>query len=121
MTCCNNCNALDSIITDHLTGEVVCNLCGEIYKEKTYEESNSKSLPLIEPIMIMEIKDKDETRTVVNHPKKTKISKNLKKIEKFLSSYNVSYNLIEKTKILYNMIAPNKNMQGRNFKHVIIA
>lgn len=121
MICCNNCNAKDSIITDHLTGEVVCNQCGEIYEGKIYEESNSKTLPLIEPIITMEIKDKDETRTVVNHPKKTKISKNYKKIEKFLSSYNISYNLIEKIKKLYNMIALNKNMQGRNFKHVIIA
>ena len=62
MICCNNCNAKDSIITDHLTEEVVCNQCGEIYEGKIYEESNSKTLPLIDeeylPQITLELKDK---------------------------------------------------------------
>ena len=51
----------------------------------------------------------------------TKINKNCYKIYKLLSSADVRDNLIDVTKELYRKLAKNKNMQGRNINHIIIA
>jgi transcription initiation factor TFIIIB Brf1 subunit/transcription initiation factor TFIIB len=49
-----------------------------------------------------------------------KIQKNFIRIDKFLSSHNVTALLREKTKEIYNKLAEKMNMQGRNLNHIFI-
>ena len=57
----------------------------------------------------------------MTYSNQTKINKNCYKIYKLLSSADVRDNLIDITKELYRKLAKNKNMQGRNINHIIIA
>ena len=59
-----------------------------------------------------------EKQKLLKHIKKKQKSK---KIQHNLSNAGISDSLIEKTKELYTMMAPYKNMQGRNFNHIILA
>ena len=136
---CKNekCRATNSIFKNNEAGRIECNKCGIIYEEdiianeyeeRAYEEDKDRikrightEKPGQKPETTVVVKQIGKTKITNKYSKKTKIDKNSKKIEKVLSSVDVSKRLIEKTKKLYSIIAPHKNMQGRNFNHIIIA
>ena len=134
-TTCDKCQEIDSII--EYEGELVCCKCGLVYKEsmiadeyETYEgeENQIKRLgPPEKPEQAREpgtnlIKKEYGTKKIIRtYQKKTKIERNIFRIQKYLISAEVCQNLIETTKSLYEGMAPNKNMQGRNFNHIIAA
>ena len=138
-TICENCQAKNSIIEEYTTGEVVCTKCGyvhakhiisEEYEKRTFEgdEDQIKRVgpaenpeQAAEPGTTLIVRQNGKTKIVKTYSKQTKINKNCKRIQQILSNANVSQRLIEKTKELYSMMAPEKNMQGRNINHVIIA
>ena len=117
-TICKKCEEKNSIILDEEDWQVVCSKCGFIYNDNIiayeYEKRTFEG-------------DEDEIKRVgpperpEQNTKQTKIDKNFKRIEHVLSLAGVTKNLIEKTKKLYSEMAADKNMQGRQFKHIIIA
>jgi transcription initiation factor TFIIIB Brf1 subunit/transcription initiation factor TFIIB len=74
-----------------------------------------------EPGTKLIIKEKGTNKIIITYQKRSKIERNNFRIQKYLESAGVCQNLIETTKSLYEELAPNKNMQGRNFKHIIAA
>ena len=138
-TICENCQAKNSIIEEKITGEIVCTNCGYIYAEhiisgefekRTFEGDEDQIKRVgpaenpeqeTEPGTTLIVRQNGKTKIVKTYSKRTKIDKNCNRIQQILSNANVPQSLIEKTKELYSMIAPEKNMQGRNFIHIIIA
>lgn len=134
-TTCDKCQAIDSIIENE--GELVCCKCGLVYSERmiadeyeTYagEENQIKRVgPPEKPEEAREhgtnliIKEYGTKKIIRTYLKRTKIERNTFRIQKYLESAGVRQNLIETTKSLYEEMAPNKNMQGRNFNHIIAA
>ena len=134
-TTCDKCQEIDSII--EYEGELVCCKCGLVYKEsmiadeyETYEgeENQIKRVgPPEKPEQARElgtnliIKEYGTKKIIRTYQKKTKIERNIFRIQKYLISAGVCQDLIETTKSLYEEMAPNKNMQGRNFNHIIAA
>ena len=134
-TICEKCKAIDSIIEDG--GELVCCKCGIVYAEnmtadeyETYagDESQIKRVgppetpeQAKEPSTTLIIKEKGGKKIIRTYQKRTKIERNKYRIHKYLTSVGVMQNLIETTISLYISLAPNKNMQGRNFNHIIAA
>ena len=132
---CDRCQNIDSII--EYKGELVCCKCGLVYQEgmiadeyETYEgEENQikrvgspeKPEQAREPGTKLIIKEKGTNKIIITYQKRSKIERNNFRIQKYLESAGVCQNLIETTKSLYEELAPNKNMQGRNFKHIIAA
>ena len=132
-----NCQEKNTIIEDD--GQVVCSNCGLIYDEnvivneyekRTFEGDDEQIKRVALPERPEQVA-KRATVSVVSHigqkkvvrtyTKQTKIDKNFKKIEHVLSLAGVTKKIIDITKELYSTMAPNKNMQGRNFNHIIIA
>lgn len=137
ITICENCQEKNTIIEDD--GQVVCSNCGLIYDEnvivneyekRTFEGDDEQIKRVALPERPEQVA-KRATVSVVSHigqkkvvrtyTKQTKIDKNFKKIEHVLSLAGVTKKIIDITKELYSTMAPNKNMQGRNFNHIIIA
>ena len=135
ITICENCKAIDSIIEDE--GELVCCKCGFVYAEnmtadeyETYA-GDENQIPRVgppetpgqakEPGNNLIIKEKGGKKIIRTYQKLTKIDRNKYRIKKYLTSAGVKINLIETTISLYISLAPNKNMQGRNFNHIIAA
>ena len=137
ITICENCQEKNTIIEDD--GQVVCSNCGLIYDEnvivneyekRTFEGDDEQIKRVALPERPEQVA-KRATVSVVSHigqkkvvrtyTKQTKINKNFKKIEHVLSLAGVTKKIIDITKELYSTMAPNKNMQGRNFNHIIIA
>ena len=134
-TICEKCKAIDSIIEDG--GELVCENCRFVYTENMtadeYEsyagdESQIKRVgppetpeQAKEPSTTLIIKEKGGKKIIRTYQKRTKIERNKYRIHKYLTSAGVMQNLIETTISLYISLAPNKNMQGRNFDHIIAA
>ena len=132
---CDRCQNADCIIESE--GELVCCKCGLVYQEsmiadeyETYEgEENQikrvgppeKPEQAREPGTNLIIKEKGTKKIIKTYQKVTKIERNNFRIQKYLKSAGVCQNLIETTKSLYEELAPNKNMQGRNFNHIISA
>ena len=132
---CDRCQNIDSII--EYKGELVCCKCRLVYQEgmiadeyETYEgEENQikrvgspeKPEQAREPGTKLIIKEKGTNKIIITYQKRSKIERNNFRIQKYLESAGVCQNLIETTKSLYEELAPNKNMQGRNFKHIIAA
>ena len=137
---CSRCKSKDSIITDYENGELVCNQCGLVYEERiivdedeqrTFADDNGDNQihrvgPPEKPSFGNEcgtnllIRDKDKTKVIKTYSKFTKIQKNFIRIDKFLSSYDVTAPIREETKELYCKLAKNMNMQGRNLNHIFI-
>ena len=137
---CPRCKSKDSIITDYENRELVCNQCGLVYEEriiadedekKTFGDDNGDNQihrvgPPEKPSFGNEcgtnllIRDKDKTKVIKTYSKFTKIQKNFIRIDKFLSSYDVTAPIREETKELYCKLAKNMNMQGRNLNHIFI-
>lgn len=119
---CKKCQAENSIITDYICGET-CSECGLVYDESqsiktenecgTYLTENECGTYLL-------IRENGKTRIVKEYPKLDKIHRNFLKIQKLLSSVNISKNIIEEVKTLYDKVGKNMNMQGRNINHIII-
>jgi transcription initiation factor TFIIB len=136
---CERCNSINSLITDYVYGEIVCNNCGKVYEERlivdeyedrTFQDNSNKIQRVdapINPIYENEIgtkliiRENGKTRCVNNYSKKSNIGKNFYKIQNLLSSQNISQNLIEKTKDYYYTVAKNQKMQGRSLKNIILA
>ena len=137
---CSRCNSKDSIITDYESGELVCNQCGLVYEERiivdedeqrTFADDNGdnqihrvgppeKTFFGNEYGTNLLIRDKGKTKVIKTDSKPTKIEKNFIRIDKFLSSYDITGILREETKELYCKLAKNMNMQGRNLNHIFI-
>ena len=137
---CSRCNSKDSIITDYESGELVCNHCGLVYEERiivdedeqrTFADDNGDNQihrvgPPEKPSFGNEcgtnllIRDKGKTKVIKTYSKFTKIQKNFIRIDKFLSSYDITGILREETKELYCKLAKKKNMQGRNLNLIFI-
>jgi transcription initiation factor TFIIIB Brf1 subunit/transcription initiation factor TFIIB len=66
------------------------------------------------------IREKGKTKIIKSYSKFDKIQRNFMKIQRILSLANVSQNIIEEVKTLYDKVAKNMNMQGRNIDHIII-
>ena len=136
---CEMCKSINSIITDYINGEIVCNNCGKVYEERlivdkyedtTFEDDSNKIQRIdapINPIYENEvgtkliIREKGETKCVNSYSKQSSIGRNFYKIQKLLSSKNISHNLIEQTKDYYYTVAKNQSMQGRSIKNIILA
>ena len=135
ITICENCPAIDSIIEKE--GELVCENCGFVYAENkkadVYETYVGKENHITrvgpperpeqaqEPSTTLIIKEKGGKKIIKTYQNRTKIERNRYRIKKYLTSAGVMQNLIETTISLYISFAPNKNMQGRNFDHIIAA
>lgn len=136
---CDRCNSINSLITDYVIGEIVCNNCGKVYEERiivdeyedrTFEDDADKIRRIdapINPIYENEvgtkliIREKGKTKCINSYSKRSAIGKNLYMIQNILSSANISQNLIEKTKEYYCTVAKNQKMQGRSIKNIILA
>lgn len=137
---CKRCNAKDSIITDYEAGELVCNYCGLVYEERMIVDEDEKRTfendegdnqihrvgPPMNPVYGNEcgtnliIHEYGKTRYIKDYPNSSKIQKKFQKIQNLLSSVNVSKNMIEETKTLYDKFAKGKKMQGKNINKIII-
>ena len=136
---CERCNSINSLITDYVYGEIVCNNCGKVYEERlivdeyedrTFQDDSNKIQRIdapINPIYENEvgtkliIREDGKTRCVNNYSKNSNIGRNLYKIQKLLSSQNISQNLIEKTKDYYYTVYKSQKMQGRSIENTILA
>ena len=137
---CERCNAKNSIITDYSYGELVCSNCGKVYEERIIVDEYEKRTFLdndgenkIQRVEVpakpeygnelgtnLLIKEKGKTRVVKSYSKNDKIQRNFMKIQKLLSSVDVSQNIIEEVKSYYDKVGKNMNMQGRNIDHIIV-
>ena len=135
---CRRCKAINSIITNYEEGELVCNQCGLVYEERmiidedeqrTFQDDDNQIHRLSAPIKSTDsnelgtkliIREKGKTKIYQNYSKHTKIQNNFNKIQKLLSEASVHQSVIEETKILYEKMAKNRNMQGRTIKYIII-
>ena len=97
---CEYCKKEDCLLEDYENGRIVCTYCGTVCQEHIIADEYEKRM---------------------TYSNQTKINKNCYKIYKLLSSADVRDNLIDVTKELYRKLAKNKNMQGRNINHIIIA
>lgn len=138
-TICDYCKAKDSIIEDYSEGIVVCRECGTVqdfnviseqYEGRTFEgdEDQIKRVgpperpeQAAEPGTKLIVRQNGRTKVYKSYSKQTKIYKNFNRIQRVLSKADVSQKIIERTKELYSMMAPNKNMQGSNLNHTTIA
>ena len=136
-TTCGNCDAINSIIEDPKSGQLVCDNCGCVYEEglvadeyekRTFHDDNGDnqiqrvSMPTIGNNMGVNtlIRENGKTKFIRNYLKIDKFDRNKIKIQKLLQRAQVEQSFIEKTKTLYLQMAKDKNMQGRNIKHIII-
>ena len=135
ITICQNCQAIDSIF--EYEGEIVCHKCGLVYAEniisdkyETYdgEENQIRRVgppetpeQAQEPGTTLIIKEKGVKKIIRTYRNRTKIERNSYRIKNYLANAGVMDNLIKDTISLYKSLAPNKNMQGRNFNHIIAA
>lgn len=136
-TTCGNCDAINSIIEDPKSGQLVCDNCGCVYEEglvadeyekRTFHDDNGDnqiqrvSMPTIGNNMGVNtlIRMNGKTKFIRNYLKIDKFDRNKIKIQKLLQRAQVEQSFIEKTKTLYLQMAKDKNMQGRNIKHIII-
>ena len=131
---CEKC-PIDSII--EFEGQLVCRECWLVHNERiideeyeTYEgEENQikrvgppeKPEQARDPGTTLIIKEKGTKKIIKTYQKITKIERNNFRIQKYLESAGIKQILIDATKSLYEELAPNKNMQGRNFNHIIAA
>ena len=136
-TTCGTCDAINSIIEDPKSGQLVCDNCGCVYEEglvadeyekRTFHDDNGDnqiqrvSMPTIGNNMGVNtlIRENGKTKFIRNYLKIDKFDRNKIKIQKLLQRAQVEQSFIEKTKTLYLQMAKDKNMQGRNIKHIII-
>jgi len=136
---CDRCNSINSLITDYVNGEIVCNNCGKVFEERlivdeyesrTFQDDSNKTQRIdapINPIIENEfgtkliIRENGKTKCVNNYSKKSTIGRIFSAIQKLLSSQGVSQNLIEQTKDYYYKLAESQKMGGRNLKNIILA
>ena len=136
---CEYCKKEDCLLEDYQNGRIVCTYCGTVcqehiiadeYEKRTFESDNheikrvgppSRPEEELEPGNYLLIRKDGFTQKRMMYSNQTKINKNCYKIYKLLSSADVRDNLIDITKELYRKLAKNKNMQGRNINHIIIA
>ena len=135
ITICKNFQAIDSIF--EYEGEIVCHKCGLVYAEnviadeyETYdgEENQIRRVgppetleQAKEPSTTLIVKEKGVKKIIRTYRNRTKIERNSYRIQNYLANAGVMDNLIKDTISLYKSLASNKNMQGRNFNHIIAA
>ena len=132
-TICEKCKAIDSIIENE--GELKCCKCGRVYAENMpvdeYEiyHNEGETMRVGPPETPEQAKEpganqvikSGKTKYIKSHQKRTKIERNIYKIENYLKNADVKQNIIQDVISLYILMAPHKNMQGRNFNHIIAA
>ena len=131
---CEKCQAIDSIIESE--GQLVCCKCGLVFVERmiadeyeTYDDEDQikrvgppeKPEEAREPGTTLIIKKNGMKKIIRDFQKRTKIGRNRRRIQKYLEAAEVKQNVIDTTISLYIKLAPNKNMQGRNFNNIIAA
>lgn len=137
---CSRCKSKDSIIIDYESGELVCNQCGLVYEERIIVDEDEQRTsaddngdnqihrvgPPEKPYFGNEcgtnllIRNNGKTRVIKTYSKYNKIQKNFIRIDKFLSSYDVTGLIREEIKEIYDKLANNMNMQERNLNHIFI-
>ena len=137
---CQRCSDKNTIITFYSEGELVCSNCGKIYEERiiddeyenqTFEDDDgeNKNQRMCAPAKPeygnelgtnLLIRENGKTRVVKRYSKKDKIQRNFMKIQKLLSSVDVSQKIIEEVKSYYDKVGKNMNMQGRNVNYIIV-
>ena len=113
-TICERCQAINSIIEENTTGEVVCTNCGLVYDdhlildrhERTTFEVNGNQTKRVgppetaqqatEPGSVLGLKGSGKTKIIKTHRKQTKEEKNCQKIQHVLSNAGIADSLIEK-------------------------
>ena len=137
---CERCKAKNSLISDYESGELVCNNCGLVYEERMivdeYEgrtfqnDDEDHQIKRVGPPSKPEygnelginliIRENGKTKVIKSYSKHDKVQRNFIKIQKLLSSVDISQDLIENVKEYYGKFSK-QNMQGRNINHIIIA
>ncbi len=134
---CGNSDAINSIIEDPQSGQLVCNNCGYVneeglladeYKNRTFHDNNGDNqiqrvsmIPSGNSIGVNTLKRANgKIKIIRSHFKLDKFERNKNKIQKLLQRAQVEQSFIEKTKTLYLQMAKDKNMQGMNFKQIIL-
>ena len=118
---CERCNSINSLITDYVYGEIVCNNCGKVYEERlivdeyenrTFQDDSNKVQRIdapINPIYENEIgtklivRENGETKCMNNYSKKTSIGRILSVIH------------------YYFTLSKNQKIQGKKLKNIILA
>ena len=115
-----------------MEGNLLYNICRKESEEITYEDDSTenqiKRIGLTtNPIFDSEIgtkiliREKGQTKIIENYPNDRKISRNLNRIKKLLSSKDIPKNIIEQVKNFYIKISEKQYMQGRKINNIIIA
>ena len=134
---CGNCDAINSIIEEPQSGQLVCNNCGYVneeglvadeYEKRTFHDDNGDNqiqrvsmIPTGNSIGVNTLKRANgKSKIIRSHFKLDKFERNKNKIQNLLQKAKVNKKSIEDTILLYMKMAKDKNMQGRNIKHIII-
>ncbi len=129
---CEERKGANTIEINYMEGNLLYNICRKESEEITYEDDSTenqiKRIGLTtNPIFDSEIgtkiliREKGQTKIIENYPNDRKISRNLNRIKKLLSSKNIPKNIIEQVKNFYIKISEKQNMQGRKINNIIIA
>ena len=136
---CKRCGSRNSIMEDPMYATRLCIQCGLVYEEnlsadqyekRTFEGKNNEIKRVGPPSnpeqenelgTTLIIFTNGRTKEIKNEKEKLTIAKNKDHICILLSNAEVDENTIKVTKNLYDKLARKKNLQGRNFKHIIIA
>lgn len=141
---CLRCNAVNSRIINHSSGEEVCSNCGLIYEQniidETYEKRNfaqdntstgNKSSGRIgnplkatdtlgTNVLITTQKGKKIFQNGVNNSKSMS-ERGFEEITHFLETKGITKMMIEQTKEIYDELIRVKPLKGRNLKYIITA
>ena len=129
---CEGRKGANTIEINYMEGNLLYNICRKESEEITYEDDSTenqiKRIGLTtNPIFDSEIgtkiliREKGQTKIIENYPNDRKISRNLNRIKKLLSSKNIPKNIIEQVKNFYIKISEKQYMQGRKINNIIIA
>ena len=129
---CEGRKGANTIEINYMEGNLLYNICRKESEEITYEDDSTenqiKRIGLTtNPIFDGEIgtkiliREKGQTKIIENYPNDRKISRNLNRIKKLLSSKNIPKNIIEQVKNFYIKISEKQYMQGRKINNIIIA
>ena len=126
-TPCEGCGEIDKMVISD--GQLVCR-CRLVQTERIIDEGYEpyKGIERMGPPEKPEqerepgttLKENERKKIIKVYQKRTKIGRNIYRIQIYLESAYLSSNLIVTTKSLNKKMAPNKNMQGRNYYHIIL-
>ena len=143
---CSNCQTKDSIFDDYENGETVCTNCGNILGENLisdeYEKRHFKGQENeVQRIGLPERPGTDDNYEITlliggktkntkmpytkenseEAKKKEKIKIDSMRIESFCSKMEIQPVIFQRILYLYNILAQQQSLKGKNFEHIIIA